>query len=98
MPHLGRYRQCVAGEPFDVVIPLELEAGVYAEALAGWFTANGIVLDFVAPGDGSDRLVTARVRVPATAVFDLRQALDGVIQEYELEYGEIRRPRRRGDG
>lgn len=87
----------MADEPFDVVIPLELDAGVYAEDLAGWSTAHGIVLDFVARGGNNEQLVTARVRVPATAALEVRQAFDGLIRGYELEYGEIRRPRRRGD-
>lgn len=86
----------MADEAFDVVIPLELEAGVWAERLNGWFTADGIVLDFVARGIGQE-LVTARVRVPVTAALEIRRALNGAIGDYELQYGEIHRPRPRGD-
>jgi hypothetical protein len=87
----------VADEPLHAVIPFELEAGTYAEDLAGWSTDHGIVLDFLARGDGDAQLVTSRIRLPATAALEVRQALDEAIKDYELEYGEIRRPRRRGD-
>ena len=86
----------MAGEPSHAVIPFELEGGVYAESLAGWFTADALVLDFAAE-DSEQLLVTSRIRVPATAALRLRLALDSVIQEYELQYGEIRQPRPRGD-
>ena len=86
----------MADEAFDVVIPLELEAGVWAERLNGWFTADGIVLDFIAQGV-DQALLTSRVRVPATAALEIRRALAEVIGEYELQYGEIRSPRQRGD-
>lgn len=83
-------------EPFDVVVPLELEAGVWAEGLNAWFTKDGIVLDFVAKGI-DQTLLTSRVRVPATASYEIRGAVDRVIGDYELQFGEIRRPRPRGE-
>jgi hypothetical protein len=86
----------VADEPSHAVIPFELEAGVYAESLAGWFTADALVLDFAAENSGQ-LLVTSRIRIPVTAALKVRTALDAVIQDYELQYGEIRQPRLRGD-
>lgn len=83
-------------EPFEVVVPLELDAGVWAERVHGWFTTDGIVLDFVDMGI-DQALLTSRARVPATAVHEIRRATDRVIGDYELQYGEIRRPRPRGD-
>ena len=87
----------MADETFDVVVPLELEAGVYADGLAGSSNMHAIVLDFLAQGGQDDRLVTARVRVPATAAHGLRRTLDRLIGDYELQYGEISVPRQRGD-
>ena len=87
----------LAEEPFDVVLPPELEEGSYAEQLSGWFTPEGFVLDFTARSRERELLVTSRVRLPATAAIEARRALDELIREYELEYGEIHRPRKRGD-
>jgi hypothetical protein len=87
----------MAEEAFDVVVPLELEAGVYADDLAGSSNGHAIVLDFLAGGTVDHRVVTARVRVPATAAHEIRKALDRLIGIYELQYGEIRAPRQRGD-
>ena len=87
----------MADEAFDVVLPIELEAGVYAEELAGWVAAHGLALDFVTQGGQDQRLVTARIRIPATAALEIRRSLDRLIGEYELQYGEIRVPRKRGE-
>jgi hypothetical protein len=84
-------------ESFEVVVPPELEAGVYAEDLAGWLNGHALVLDFLAQSSEAQRLVTVRIRVPATAALEVRRALDRVIREYELQYGEIHRPRKRGE-
>jgi len=86
----------VAEEPFDVVVPLELEGGVFAERLSGWFTPDAITLDFLVR-TADQQLVTTRVRIPATAALDVRSELEQVIRDYELTYGEIHRPRERGD-
>jgi hypothetical protein len=71
-------------EAFDVVVPPELEAGVHAEALTGWFSSTSFVLDFVLPIDEERLLVTSRVRVPAAVALTVRETLNGLIQEYEL--------------
>lgn len=86
----------MAEEAFDVVVPLELEAGVYADDLAGSSNGHAIVLDFLADLGDDQRLLTARVRVPVTAAHEIRKALDRLIGDYELQYGEIQAPRRRG--
>jgi hypothetical protein len=44
-----------------------------------------------------DRIVS-RIRIPVTRMFDMLQALNASMTQYEVEWGEIRRPERRGDG
>lgn len=84
-------------ERFEVVIPPELEAGVYASFLSPWHGEHELTLDFVAPSDETKMLVTARVRMPATAIFDAIRALNDAMTRYELHFGEIRPPERHGD-
>lgn len=90
---------------FDVAVPPELEAGAYAELLTNSFTAHCFTLDFIAripelddPGHTARAVVTARVRIPATAVLDVAEALAQEISRYELQFGEIYHPRPRGGG
>ena len=54
-------------ETFDVVVPLELEAGIYADDLAGSWNGHSIVLDFLAQRSVDQQVVTAWIRVPASA-------------------------------
>jgi hypothetical protein len=84
-------------EALDLVIPPELEAGVYADWFFPWFTPHHLVLDLAAPLAGEGLMLTSRVRIPATAVFQLLAALNQAIQAYELQFGEIRRPRERSE-
>ena len=88
---MRRYRASV-----ELDVPLELESGVFAETLTVWRTPHHLVLDFGAPTDGEHSVATARVRVPATAALDVLGQLGEGIREYELQYGEIHRPRPRG--
>jgi hypothetical protein len=79
----------------DLYIPPEHEVGVPAEVLSAAGAEHGFVLDFGTSVE--ERYVaTARVRVPTTAILDVREALDQAIRGYELDFGEIHRPRRRG--
>jgi hypothetical protein len=80
----------------EAFVPAELEAGVCADHLGGWWAAHQVVLDFSTARDEEELLVAARVRVPATAALDLLRSFEEVVRGYELEYGEIHRPRPRG--
>ena len=84
-------------DAFDVEIPPELEAGVYADRLSAWFTRHHVVLDFCAVAASDVSLATARVRVPASAALDVVRSLQECVRDYELQFGEIRRPRQRGE-
>jgi hypothetical protein len=81
----------------ELFVPAELEAGVYADRLWGWWSDHHFVVDFAAPLDQERLLATARVRVPVTAVLEMVKDLEALAREYELTYGEIHRPRPRGD-
>ena|SRR5438477_1290550 len=82
----------------SIVVPPEHESGSYADFMNVWHTRHGFTLDFAAPlGEEGAFGVTARVRVPATAIFEFVQKLNADIAVYELDYGEIRRPRRLGE-
>jgi len=84
-------------EDFTLEVPFDLEPGVYSDRLRSWFTRHQLVLDFCAPGSDEAFLATARVRVPATAALEMLSSLAECIGRYELEFGEIHRPRRRGE-
>jgi uncharacterized protein DUF3467 len=88
---------------FQIVIPPELEGGVYANFLAAWHTAHEFTLDFSATQppqaspEGDEALnipcrVVARVKIPITLVFDVIRALNEQMTNYESQFGEIRRP------
>ena len=91
-----RYGRRVA-DSFDLVIPPELETGAYADWLNPWFNRHQLTLDFGTQLFGEGLLLTARVRVPVTAALDVLRSLEKEIREYELQYGEIHRPRRRDE-
>jgi uncharacterized protein DUF3467 len=88
---------------FQIMLPPELEGGVYANFLAAWHTAYEFTLDFSATqppqaADADDAVnvpcrVVARVKIPVTLVFDVIRALNEQMTKYESEFGEIRRPR-----
>jgi Protein of unknown function (DUF3467) len=84
-------------DEFDLELPAELEAGVYADRVNAWATRHQLVLDFGAVASRDAAVVTARVRVPATAAFDVLVSLQEAIREYELQFGEIVRPRKWGE-
>lgn len=98
------------GEPepefgFPILVPQELEAGVYANALTVWHTAYEFTLDFsvmqraqrVDEDDPESAVVVpvhvvARVKIPVTLMFDLLRALNASMTVYEAEWGDIRSP------
>ena len=90
---------------FTIVVPPELGGGAYANFLNLWHTAYEFTLDFAAtqppevedPDDprSPQRIpcrVVARVRIPATLVFDVIRAINDEMTLYEQSFGEIRRP------
>jgi hypothetical protein len=91
-----RYRRSV-DDALDLIVPPELEAGVTAEWFRPWFSRHQLTVDFAAPVEEGGMILTARVRVPVTAVFRLQAGLAEAINRYELEFGEIRWPRRRDE-
>jgi len=86
----------MADEPFDVVIPFELEVSTRRHS-PPWSAVDGVVFDFAAQLEAGHLLVTSRVRISATASLEVRRAIDEAITDYELQYGEIHRPRPRGE-
>jgi hypothetical protein len=84
-------------ESFELEIPPDLEAGAYADRLYAWFSRHHFTLDFAAPSSDGALIGTARIRVPATAALDVLRSLEESVRTYELQYGEIHRPRHRGE-
>jgi len=90
---------------FEIVVPSELEAGVYANFLGVWHTVYEFTLDFATtqppqetdPEDPSSPVrvpcrVVARVKIPPTVLFDILRALNENMTRYEATFGEIQRP------
>lgn len=84
-------------DEYGLEVPRELEAGVYADHLTAWFSRHQLVLDFGTSATEDARIATARVRIPASAALDVVRSLEECIRSYELLFGEIRRPRERGE-
>ena len=83
---------------FDLDVPAELEAGVYATFLATWYTAHEFTLDFgtqVEHHPERQLRGVARVKVPPGVVFDMIRIIHAKMTRYEEEYGPIHYPRRR---
>ena len=87
---------------FQIVVPPELEGGVYSNFLGVWHTPYEFTLDFctMMPPQPSEEdghpvmpcRVTSRVKIPVTLIFDLLRALNDNMTRYEQAYGEIKRP------
>ena len=84
-------------DELELIVPPEVEGGVYSDYLHAWFTAHEVVLDFAAPTFEGAFLANARIRVPATAAVDVAHAVEDCVRTYELQFGEIRRPRAKGE-
>ena len=98
-----------AGAPveFEFQVPAELQAGAYANTLSAWHTPYEFTLDFAAmqPPEQDEAgvtrvpcLVTARVKIPVTVMFDVLRALNQIMTQYENVFGEIQRPEPRQAG
>jgi hypothetical protein len=89
----------VEGEPqIQVNVPEGLQPGAYANGAMVWHTPYEFTIDFIAiqPGDQESPdvvqcLVTSRVRIPPTVIFDLLKALNENMTKYENQFGEIPR-------
>lgn len=88
-----------------IAVPPEQEAGVYANLLAIWHTADEFTFDFAVKQpaqvmqseEGVQQMhvparVVARVRVPPGQIFEILKALNENMTHYERAFGEIRRP------
>jgi Protein of unknown function (DUF3467) len=96
-----------ASQPPNVAfhVPSELETGSYANMLGVWHSPHEFTLDFavtmpIVPVDPGEPQtvpceVVARLKVAPSLVFDLLQALNANMAEYEQAYGEIHRPAQR---
>lgn len=89
----------------DVVTPKAQVAGVAADMVGVWHTAESFVLDFSAFADparveveeGVDVLVqraqvVARVRIPPSQVFEIMKALEQQLTAWEHETGRAKHP------
>ena len=90
-----------APEPqgFNMVVPEDQIAGRYANVVGVWHTPHEFAIDFAViqpfaggPPGSMQAMVTSRVRVPPTIVFDLLRAINENLAQYEETFGEIRRP------
>jgi len=90
---------------FEVRVPEEHEAGVYANFLNVWHTAHEFTLDFAAtlPAEGAEddaggqfvrvpARVSARIKLPPTLLFEVIRALNDNMTRYEQVFGPIARP------
>jgi Protein of unknown function (DUF3467) len=90
-----------APEPqgLHVVVPDDKIAGAYANLVGVWHTPHEFAIDFAVlqpfaggPEGSMQAMVTSRVRLPPTIVFDLLRAINENLAEYEDQFGEIKRP------
>ena len=94
----------------QLVIPPELEPGVYANFASAWHTAYDFTLDFAVmmppePEDPEDAdspprmrcQVQSRVRIPVGLIFDLLRMINENMTRYEEMFGEISPPRPLGE-
>jgi hypothetical protein len=80
---------------YSVLVPPELEAGVYANLLQTLHSEHEFTLDFCVaivpeedPADVPYRVVS-RIRLPVTLIFDTLRRLNDAMTRYEQRFGEI---------
>jgi hypothetical protein len=88
---------------FEIRVPPDLEAGTYSNFLAIWHSAYEFTLDFAitlpsehatADDPTSPKIpcrVVARVKIPPTLIFNVLQALNQNMTNYEAKFGNIPR-------
>lgn len=92
------------GVEFQFHVSPEEEGGRYANFLAVWHTPHEFTLDFASilpsqvaePDDEEPQVqvpcrVVARVKIPVSVVFEVLQALNENMTNYERKFGEISR-------
>ena len=93
---------------FTFDVPEDLQAGIYANIVGVWHTPHEFTIDFsvtmpiAPPLDPGDPLtvpcrVVARIKISPSLIFDVMQALNQNMTNYEQSYGEIRRPQPPGE-
>lgn len=99
--------QAEGATEFEIRIPPDLEAGVYANFLSVWHTGYEFTLDFsvTEPPQSTDAgmkvpcRVVSRIKVPVALIFEVLKALNANMTQYENTYGDIQAPEaRQGDG
>ena len=87
----------------QIHVPDEVQGGVYANMAVVWHTPYDFTLDFAAtapPAAGPDgqavipARVVARVKFPPAQIFQLLQAINANMTNYEAAYGPIATPSR----
>ena len=79
-------------------VPDDVQPGVYANGAMVWHSPYEFTIDFFStqpsPQDEPGVvpcLVSSRVKIPPTVIFDLLKALNENMTRYEGQFGEIRR-------
>lgn len=87
--------------PLLLLVPDELEAGIYASGVNIWWTPTDMVFDFgvvlptvqvdtdEGPGLQTRARVVARVRIPPGQVFEVVKGLNDALTGYEAQYGNV---------
>lgn len=88
---------------FEIELPPDAEAGVYADFASVWHTQATFVLDFIAtktppqpmvdPETGQNYVtipskVVSRIRIPPQQVFEIAKALTQQLDAWEKETGQ----------
>lgn len=86
----------------NIQVPADKQAGVYANELVVWHTNQDFTLDFLQTQPSEDphqvnMLVVSRVKIPPTLVFEILKALNTNLDNYEMKFGEIKRPGEGGE-
>ena len=86
------------GAQAQINVPDTLQGGVYANGAMVWHSPYELTLDFIAmqPADPESPnvvqcIVTARVKIPPTVIFELLKAINENMTNYEAVFGEIPR-------
>ena len=87
-----------------ITVPEDIQSGVYANGAMVWHSPYEFTIDFFstqpAAPDAPDAvpcLVTSRVKIPPTVIFDLLKALNENMTGYERQFGDIHRVEPRDD-
>jgi hypothetical protein len=81
-------------QQIQVKLPKELAGGNYADFIRAWHTTDAFILDFATFSepphvDGDkvilDAVITSRVRIPPSQVFELMKALEQQLSMWERE-------------